>query len=52
MHPAQRTLPIADLAGADAIYAYSFILTTPGWLSGSEGAAGARPHRSGRGQLS
>lgn len=27
LHPDQRTLPIAELADADAIYAYSFILT-------------------------
>jgi hypothetical protein len=27
LHPGQRALPIAELAGADAIYAYSFILT-------------------------
>ena len=27
LHPAQRALPIADLAGADAIYAYSFVVT-------------------------
>src|SRR6266513_5133925 len=28
LHPAQRALPIPGLAGADAIYGYSFILTT------------------------
>ncbi len=27
LHPEQRALPIADLAGSDAIYAYSFIVT-------------------------
>src|SRR6266568_1347190 len=27
LHPAQRALPIPELARADAIYAYSFILT-------------------------
>jgi hypothetical protein len=27
LHPAQRALPLPELAGADAIYAYSFILT-------------------------
>ena len=27
LHPEQRALPIADLAGADAIYAYSFVVT-------------------------
>jgi hypothetical protein len=27
LHPAQRALPIPELAAADAIYAYSFILT-------------------------
>jgi hypothetical protein len=27
LHPDQRALPIAELADADAIYAYSFILT-------------------------
>jgi len=27
LHPEQRALPIADLAGADAIYAYSFAVT-------------------------
>jgi len=27
LHPGQRALPIAELAGADAIYGYSFILT-------------------------
>jgi len=27
LHPAQRALPIPELAGADAIYGYSFILT-------------------------
>jgi hypothetical protein len=27
LHPDQRALPIAELAGADAIYAYSFIVT-------------------------
>ena len=27
LHPEQRALPIAELAGADAIYAYSFVVT-------------------------
>jgi hypothetical protein len=27
LHPDQRVLPIAELAGADAVYGYSFILT-------------------------
>jgi hypothetical protein len=27
LHPGQRAVPIAELAGADAIYGYSFILT-------------------------
>jgi hypothetical protein len=29
LHPGQRALPLPELAGADAIYAYSFILTNP-----------------------
>jgi len=28
LHPAQRALPLPELAGADTIYAYSFILTS------------------------
>ena len=41
LHPAQRMLPIPELAGANAIYGYSFILTnldvaTPGKAAAAE----------------
>jgi len=40
LHPAQRALPIPELAGADAIYGYSFILTNMD-VSGPDKAAAA-----------
>ena len=43
LHPAQRALSIAELAGADAIYAYSFIPTNSD-VSASDKAAAAAEH--------
>ena len=51
LHPDQRALPIPELAGAGAIYAYSFILTNldvtaPG-QGGRRGALVPAPHHGG-----
>lgn len=42
LHPAQRALPIAELADLDTVYGYSFIVTNPD-VSTPEQAAAARP---------
>ena len=50
LHPDQRALPFDELAGAGAIYAYSFILTNLDVSSPDKAAAGAlvpAPHHGG-----
>jgi hypothetical protein len=39
LHPGQRALPIAELADADAVYAYSFIVTNLDVSTGERAAA-------------
>jgi hypothetical protein len=39
LHPDQRALPIAELAGADAVYGYSFIVTNLDVATGERAAA-------------
>jgi Transposase DDE domain group 1 len=45
LHPGQRALPIAGLAGADAIYGYSFILTNLDVSAPDKAAAVEHWHR-------
>lgn len=45
LHPAQRALPIPELAGAGAIYAYSFILTSLDVSTPSRAAAAEHWYR-------
>lgn len=45
LHPGQRTLPIPELAGADAIYGYSFILTNLDVSTPSQAAAAEHWYR-------
>jgi hypothetical protein len=45
LHPAQRALPIPELAGADAIYGYSFILTSLDVSSPDKAAAAEHWYR-------
>ena len=47
LHPDQRALPFDELAGAETIYAYSFILTNLD-VSSPDKAAAADPGRAGR----
>ena len=45
LHPGQRALPIPELAGADAIYGYSFILTNLDVSAPDNAAAAEHWHR-------
>jgi hypothetical protein len=45
LHPAQRALPLPELAGADVIYAYSFILTNLGVSAPDKAAAAGHWYR-------
>jgi DDE family transposase len=39
LHPGQRALPITELAGADAVYGYSFVVTNLDVSTGAKAAA-------------
>ncbi len=45
LHPDQRTLPLAELAAAEAVYAYSFILTNLDVATGEQAAAAEHWYR-------
>jgi hypothetical protein len=45
LHPDQRALPISELAGADAVYGYSFIVTNLDVSTGEKAAAAEHWYR-------